>query len=116
MYRRLLEARGERERESAKRREVECVRTVHETRTRDAAGIALAGAGFGVVAGVLGEGVKVAADDARGPIAAESFQRADSIREARLTQLGERAFFHAVIVRAELVVEAAAAGALASAG
>src|SRR5690242_581566 len=116
MYQRLLEARGERERESAKGWEVECVRTVHETRARDAAGVALAGAGFRVVAGVLGERVQVASNDARSPIASKSFQRADSVCEAHLTQLRKRALLDAVVVRSELVVETTTARSLASAG
>src|SRR6266550_4501064 len=98
MYQRLLEARGKREREPAKRREIECIGPVDETRARYAARVALAGASLGIVARVFRKRVQVAANHAGRPVAAEPLQRADSIRQARLAKLSERALFHAVVV------------------
>src|SRR5512141_3396870 len=112
MYQRLLEARGEREREAAKRREIESVRAVDETRARDAARGALAGAGFRIVARVLGPGVQVATHDASGPIAAQAANRADAIGHAHLAQLREARLLDAVVVRAEHIVEATRAAGL----
>src|SRR5690242_4784897 len=99
MFQQLLEARGEGERESAKRREVERVGRVEQARAGDAARVGLAGARFRIVARVVGERLQVTADDARGPITADAVDGADVVRDAGLADLREARLLHAVVVR-----------------
>src|SRR5689334_2074596 len=105
IYLQLLEARGEREREATQRRVTEGIRLVDQAGPRRAG----TGARLGIVAAVAGERGQVAADDARGPIAEQTFELTDVIGEARLTDLRERTLLDAVVRRAKHVVEATGA-------
>src|SRR6478672_2894984 len=109
---RLLEARGEGDRERAEIREAERVHLVHQRAGR---GAATARTDFRIETRVARPRVQVAADETERPIA-PSADLADAVAQAHFAELHERAVFHDVVVRAKEIVEAADTRALARAG